>query len=96
VKPGREGPTIPVQLRGGLRSPNRIVTPVGTTTIYLVRGIACIDNASTPRRWLCLGPFPAVIGKWPPRGLHSHQTWEHIYNKTISDSTMRYVNAQLA
>jgi hypothetical protein len=45
VKSSRDGPTIPVQLRGGLGSPNKIVTPVGTTTI-------------------------------------------HIYNKTISDSTI--------
>jgi hypothetical protein len=35
VKPHREGPTIPVQLRGGLQSHNRIVTPVGTTIICM-------------------------------------------------------------
>jgi hypothetical protein len=45
VKPGREGPTIPVQLRGGSRSPNRVVTPAGTTTIRMDRGAACINNA---------------------------------------------------
>jgi hypothetical protein len=45
VKPGREGPTIPVQLRGGLRSPNRTVTHAGTTTIHMARVAACIDNA---------------------------------------------------
>jgi hypothetical protein len=33
-----------VQLRGGLQSPNRIVTPVGTTTICMVGGATCIDN----------------------------------------------------
>jgi hypothetical protein len=45
VKPGREGPTIPVQLCGGLRSPNKTVAPAGTTTIYMAGGAACIDNA---------------------------------------------------
>jgi hypothetical protein len=33
VKSGREGPTIPIQLHGGLRNPSRIVTPAGTTTV---------------------------------------------------------------
>jgi hypothetical protein len=46
VKPGREGPIVSVQLRGGLRSPNKAVTPAGTTTIHVVGGTACIDNAS--------------------------------------------------
>jgi hypothetical protein len=46
VKPGREGPTVPVQLHGGLHSPNRTVTPMGTTTIHMVGGTTCIDNAS--------------------------------------------------
>jgi hypothetical protein len=45
VKPGREGPTIPVQLRGGLRSPNRTITHAGTTTIGMAGGATCIDNA---------------------------------------------------
>jgi hypothetical protein len=44
VKPGREGPTVPVQLHGGLRSPNRTVTPVGTIIIHMARGATCIDN----------------------------------------------------
>jgi hypothetical protein len=35
VKSGREGPTIPVQLRGGLQSPNKTVTPAGTTTVRM-------------------------------------------------------------
>jgi hypothetical protein len=43
---GREGPTIPVQLRGGLESPLGTVTPAGTTTIHMARGATCIDNAS--------------------------------------------------
>jgi hypothetical protein len=46
VKPGREGPTVPVQLRGGLQSPNRTVTLTGTATIWLAVGTTCIDNAS--------------------------------------------------
>jgi hypothetical protein len=46
VKPGREEPTVPVQLRGGLRSPNKTVTPMGTTTICMAEGTTCIDNAS--------------------------------------------------
>jgi hypothetical protein len=46
VKLGREGPIVPVQLCGGLRSPNRIVTPADTTTIRMAGGATCIDNAS--------------------------------------------------
>jgi hypothetical protein len=46
VRPGREGPTVPVQLHGGLQSPNMTVTPVGTTTIRMIGGATCIDNAS--------------------------------------------------
>jgi hypothetical protein len=46
VKAGREGSTVPVQLRGGLRSPNRTVTPMGTTTIRMTGGVICTDNAS--------------------------------------------------
>jgi hypothetical protein len=43
--PGREGTTVPVQLRGGLQSPNMTVTPKGTTTICMAGGTPCIDNA---------------------------------------------------
>jgi hypothetical protein len=46
VKPVREGPTIPVQLHGGLGIPNRTITHAGTTTICLVEGARCIENAS--------------------------------------------------
>jgi hypothetical protein len=46
VKPVRKGPTILVQLRVGLRSPNKTVTPAGTTTIHMVKGTTCIDNTS--------------------------------------------------
>jgi hypothetical protein len=45
VKPGKEEPTVPVKLRGGLRSPNRTVTPAGSTIIHMAGGAACIDNA---------------------------------------------------
>jgi hypothetical protein len=38
VKSGREGPIVPLLLHGGLQSPNRIVTPAGTTTIRMARG----------------------------------------------------------
>jgi hypothetical protein len=41
-----EGPTVLVQLCGGLQSPNRIVTPAGTTTIHMAGGAMCIDIAS--------------------------------------------------
>jgi hypothetical protein len=46
MKPGREGPTVPVQVCGGLRSPNRTVTHAGTTTIRMADGAMCIDNVS--------------------------------------------------
>jgi hypothetical protein len=46
VKPGRERPTVLVQLCGGLQSPNRTVSPMGTTTIRTAGGTTCIDNAS--------------------------------------------------
>jgi hypothetical protein len=34
------------QLHGGLQSFNRIITPASTTTIRIVGGAMCIDNAS--------------------------------------------------
>jgi hypothetical protein len=46
VKSGREGPTVPVQLHGGLRRTNRTVTPAGATIVRMARGTTCIDNAS--------------------------------------------------
>jgi hypothetical protein len=45
VKLGRDGSIVPVQLRGGLRSPNRTVTPAGTTAVRMAGGAICIDNA---------------------------------------------------
>jgi hypothetical protein len=46
VRPDREGPTVSFQLHGGLQSPNRSVTPAGTTTIHMAGGATCTDNAS--------------------------------------------------
>jgi hypothetical protein len=45
VRLGRERPTVPVQVHGGLQSPNMTVTPTGTTTIRMIGGATCIDNA---------------------------------------------------
>jgi hypothetical protein len=42
----KRGATVLVQLRGGLRSPKRIVTPAGTTIVRMAGGATCIDNAS--------------------------------------------------
>jgi hypothetical protein len=50
---------------------------MGTTTIRMAGGTACIDNAPTPHRWLCLGPSAVVTGKSPLRGLYSHHTGSH-------------------
>jgi hypothetical protein len=58
VKPGREEPTVSVQLHGGLRSPNGNVTPVGTTTIHMARGAACIDNAPDMSSMAMSSTFP--------------------------------------
>jgi hypothetical protein len=45
VKSGREGPTVPVQPRGGLQSPNRTITPVATIAVCMAGSTTCIDNA---------------------------------------------------
>jgi hypothetical protein len=62
VKPGREGPTVPVQLCGGLRSPNKTVTTAGTTTIRMVGGAVCIDNAPDTSSMAMSRTFPTVTG----------------------------------
>jgi hypothetical protein len=46
VRPGREGPTVSVQLRFGLQSHNRTVTPAGMIAICMAGSATCIDNAS--------------------------------------------------
>jgi hypothetical protein len=43
---GREEPTILIQLRGGLQSPNMTITHAGTTIVRMAGGATCIDNAS--------------------------------------------------
>jgi hypothetical protein len=60
VRLGREGTTIPVQLCGGLQSPNRTVTPADTTTIHLAGGATCIDNASNTM-WTALSRIFRLI-----------------------------------
>jgi hypothetical protein len=59
VKPGREGPIIPVQLCGGLRSLNRTVTHAGTTTIRMARGAVSIDNAPSTSSMAMSRTFPS-------------------------------------
>jgi hypothetical protein len=58
VKIGREGPTVRVQLRGGLRSPNRTITLAGTTIIHMAVGVTCIDNASDTSSMAMSRTFP--------------------------------------
>jgi hypothetical protein len=78
VKSGREGPTIPVQLHGGLRSHNRIVTPAGTTTVHMVGGAACIDNAPNTSSMAMSRTFHCRTSQGrPSRGLYSHHTRSH-------------------
>jgi hypothetical protein len=77
VKLGREGPTVSVQLRDGLRSPNRIVTPTGTTTIRMARGTACIDNAPETSSMAMSRTFPYRHRDMPLRGLYSCHTGSH-------------------
>jgi hypothetical protein len=79
VRPGREGPTIPVQLRGGLQSPNKTVTPAGTTTICMAGGTMCIGNASdtmstTLYRIFCLIKVLSFEGSSNSRHIGSHYT----------------------
>jgi hypothetical protein len=47
VKPGTERPTVPVQLRGGLWSPNRTVTPTGTITIHMAESSITKSQSSS-------------------------------------------------
>jgi hypothetical protein len=60
VKPCRQGPTAPVQLRGGLQSTNRTVTPTGTTAICMAGGATCIDNASDTSLTVLSRIFPLI------------------------------------
>jgi hypothetical protein len=73
VKSGREGPTVPVQLRGELQSHNKTVTPMGTTTVRMAVGTVCIDNAPDTSSMAMSRTFRCHTSKGrPPRGLHSH------------------------
>jgi hypothetical protein len=75
---GREGRTIPVQLHGGLQSPNRTVTHAGTTTICMARGAACIDNAPDTSSMAISRTFCCHTSQGRPlRGLYSHHTRSH-------------------
>jgi hypothetical protein len=78
VKSGMEGPTVPVQLCGGLRSPNRIVTHAGTITVRMAGGIACIDNAPDTSSMAISRTFHCRMSQGrPPRGLYSCHTGSH-------------------
>jgi hypothetical protein len=66
----------------------------------------CIDNAPDTSLMAMSRTFRCHMSQArPPRGLYSSHTrshyiddpldMDHIYNKTISDSTIRYVNAQI-
>jgi hypothetical protein len=78
VKSSREGPTIPVQLGGVLQSPNRIVTPIGTTIVYMAGGTACIDNALDTSSMAMSRTFRYCTSQGrPPSGLYSHHIRSH-------------------
>jgi hypothetical protein len=75
VKSGREEPTVSVQLCGGLRSPNMTVTLAGITTICMVGGAACIDNAPDISLMAMSKTFRCRMSQGRPlRGLYSHHT----------------------
>jgi hypothetical protein len=69
VKSGREGPTVPVQLRGGLCSPNRTVTPMGTTIVSMAGEATCMDNAPDTTSMAMSRTFRCRMSQGrPPRG----------------------------
>jgi hypothetical protein len=74
---GREGLTVPVKLHGGLRSPNRTATIVGTTMIRMSRGAACIDNAPDTSSMAMSRPFHCRHREKPSTGLYSHHIGSH-------------------
>jgi hypothetical protein len=78
VKSGRGGPNVPVQLCGGLKSPNRTLTPVGTTTVSMAGGTVCIENAPDTSLMSMSGTFDYRTSQGrPPKGLCSHHTGSH-------------------
>jgi hypothetical protein len=81
VKSGREGPTIPDQLHGGLQSPNRTVTSPGTIIVRMAGGTACIDNAPDTSLMAMSRTFRCCSSQGRPlRGLYSHHTGSHCIN----------------
>jgi hypothetical protein len=83
-----------------------IITPVGTTTIRMARGAMCIDNASDTTS-TALSRIFRLIKAVNLRGIKYQsphqvplysidpQTQDRIYDKTNTNSTIRYVNAQI-
>jgi hypothetical protein len=70
-----QGPTILVQLHGGLRGPNRTITPVGTTTVRMAGGAVSIDNAPNTSSMAMSRTFRCRTSQGrPPRGLYSRHT----------------------
>jgi hypothetical protein len=58
MKTGREGPTVSVQLHGGLQSTNMTVSPTGTTTKCMAKDAASIDNAPDTSSMAMSRTFP--------------------------------------
>jgi hypothetical protein len=78
VKSGREGPTLLVQVRGALRSPNMTVSSAGTTIFHMARGTACIDNAPDTSSMAMSRTFYCRTSQGrPPRGLHNYHMGSH-------------------
>jgi hypothetical protein len=78
------------------------VTPTGTTTIHIAGGAMCIDNASDTsstalsRIFRLIKPINQVRVTTPdPTILDDPQTRDRRYDKTNTNSTIRYVNAQI-
>jgi hypothetical protein len=88
VKSGREGPTVLVQLRDGLQSPNRTITPVGTTIVCMAGGAACIDNALDTSSIDMSRTFRCRTSQGRPlMGLYSHHTGSHCIDDPLDTGT---------
>jgi hypothetical protein len=100
VKSGREGSTIPIQLRGRLRSPNMTVTHAGT--IDNPYGRRRREHRQYPdtslmamyRTFRCRTSHGkdlrgvCIVATPGPTVRMIPQTQDRIYKKTISDSTI--------
>jgi hypothetical protein len=78
---------VPVRLCGGLQSPKRIVTPVGTTTIHMAGGVMC-TMPPTLRRLHYLGSC-----SWSKRltfegSSNSHHTGSHYTRLILKHGTI--------